>query len=292
MRGLLLIAGVLATSQPAWAKYDPCGYASVLEPDGRAPRNAKIWTWHGGADWLRVRGPGVDRAISPSFAGSRDGLGAFDPGLLERDGIYRIVDVWDPGGQHAWTLGELAAGSELDLVPPRTPGFHALAITQLVDPREPLELDGSSGSGGFDGFGGFDVPASDIATALDLSGDTIALDVTFDDSPDHHIMPPEDPGMLGRNRCVPGRGFRVGARICMSIRAIDVAGNRSDPATRCTTVGGRIGETRREAYRYAWPARRERPSDGPAGKLALAALAGFLGWWLASRRFPTAHLLT
>jgi hypothetical protein len=283
MRGLLLIAGVLATSQPAWARYDPCGHISVLEPAGRAPRNAKIWMWKGGDERLRIRGPDLDRAIAPPFDGSRRGLAAFDPGVLGRGETYRIQIV---GDGYAWTLGELATGSELDHLPPRAPRFHALAITQLLDPRAPGELDG------FDGVDGFGDPASDIATALDRSDDTVALDIAFDDSTDHFIMPPDDPGMLGRNRCGPGRRFRVGAHLCMSIRAIDLAGNRSEAATRCTTVGGRIGDTRRTAHAPAWPARLRHPPERPGGRLALATLAllaGWAGWRLARRRSAPAH---
>ncbi|HWO23024.1 MAG TPA: hypothetical protein VNO30_29990 [Kofleriaceae bacterium] len=88
MRGPLLIAGVLATSQPAWAKYDPCGHVSVLEPAGPVPRNAKIWLWRSGGEYgerLRSRGPDLDRRIAPPLLGSSRGLAAFDPGLLGRD---------------------------------------------------------------------------------------------------------------------------------------------------------------------------------------------------------------
>ena len=295
MRGLLLIVGVLATARPAWAKYDPCGYVSVLEPAGRVPRNAKIWLWKGGDERLRIRGPDRDRAIAPPFDGSRRGLAAFDPGVLGRGETYRIQIV---GDGYAWTLGELATGSELDLLPPRAPGFRALAITQLLDPRAPGApdgVDGVDGSDGFDDVAGFGDPASDLATALDLSDDTVALDIAFDDAADHFIVPADDPGMLGRSRCGPGRRFRVGAHICMSIRAIDLAGNRSEAAMRCTTVGGRFGETRRAAYAPAWPARLRHPSERPGGPLALAALAllaGWAGWRLASRRSAPAHPVT
>ena len=126
-------------------------------------------------------------------------------------------------------------------------------------------------------------------TALDLSDDTVALDVTFDDSTDHFITPREAPGLFGRNRCEPGRRFRVGARICMSIRAIDLAGNRSDAATRCTTVDGQLGDTSRTAHAHAWPARRHRPSAGPGGWLAIAVLAAWVSGRLASRRLPDPH---
>jgi hypothetical protein len=277
MRGLLLIAGVLATSRPAWAKYDPCGRGSVLEPAGRVPRNAKIWLWHGGGDGgerLRIRGPDLDRAIAPPFAGSSRGLAAFDPGLLGRDATYQIAIVFD---RHAWTLAELATGSEVDHQPPRPPRFHALAITQLLDPREPAEPAEPARFDDVAGFPGFPLPASDIATALELSDDTVALDVSFDDSAEHFLMPPEAPGLLGRDRCGPKRRFRVGARVCMSIRAIDLAGNRSDAATRCTTVDGRIGDTSRAVHAHAWPARRHRLSGEPYDWLALTALALWLG---------------
>jgi len=274
MRGLLLIAGVLAISQPAWAKYDPCGRGSVFEPAGRVPRNAKIWLWHGGGDGgerLRIRGPDLDRAISPPFAGSSRGLAAFDPGLLERDATYQIAIVFD---RHAWTLAELATGSEVDHQPPLPPRFHALAITQLLDPSEPAE---PTEPAAFEDVAGFAVPASDIATALELSDDTVALDVSFDDSAEHFLMPPEAPGLLGRDRCGPKRRFRVGARVCMSIRAIDLAGNRSDAATRCTTVGGRIGDTSRIVHAHTWAARHHSPWDEPYGWLALTSLAIWLG---------------
>jgi hypothetical protein len=280
MRSLLLIAGVLATSQPAWAKYDPCGMPSVFEPAGRVPRNAKIWLWNGGGERLRIRGPDLDRAIVPPFVGSTRGLAAFDPGLLGSDDTYRIAIV---GHGHAWTLGELATGSEVDHLPPRPPRFHSLAITQLLDPRDP---------DGLDGLDGFDVPASDIVTEIDLSDDTMALDVAFDDSTAHFIMPREAPGLLGRDRCGPGRRFPVGARICMSIRAIDLAGNRSDAATRCTTVDGRLGDTSRTAHAHAWPARRHRPLDRPGGWLVLAVLAVCVSWHLASRHLPRAQACT
>ena len=280
MRGLLLIVAVLATSQPAWAKYDPCGHISVFEPAGRIPRNAKIWLWRGGDERLRIRGPDLDRAIAPPFGRSTHGLAALDPGLLGPDETYQIAIV---GDGYAWTLAELMTGSDVDHLPPRPPRFHALAITQLLGPHEPDELNG------------FDVPASDIATEFDLSDDTVALDVAFDDSTDHFIMPREDPGMLGRNRCGPGRRFRAGAHICMSIRAIDLAGNRSDAATRCTTVDGQIGDTARTAHAHTWPARRHRPSDGPDGWLAIAAITVLAAWAsgrLASRRLPEARFFT
>jgi hypothetical protein len=292
MRGLLLVAGVLATGRPAWAKYDPCGHISMLEAAGRAPRNAKIWMWRGGDERLRIRGPGLDRAIAPPVDGSRRGLTVLDPGVLGRGETYRIQIV---GDGYAWTLGELETESELDLVPPRAPGFHALAITQLLDPRAPDGAEGGGGGDVIDDIGGFGEPASDIATALELSADTVALDIVFDDSAEHFIMPADDPGMLGRNRCGPGRRFLVGAYICMSIRAIDLAGNRSEAATRCTTVGGRLGDTRRAAYAPEWRARRRHPPARPGGGLALAALAllaGFAGWRLASRQRAPADLVT
>jgi hypothetical protein len=292
MRGLLLIAGVLATSQPAWAKYDPCGHVAVHEPAGPVPRNAKIWLWYGAsAERLRIRGPDLDRAIAPPFIGSGRGLAAFDPGLLGRDEAYRIAFV---SSVHEWMLAELATGSHVDLLPPPPPRFRALAITQLRHPQDPQDPADPPAPDELDRF---EVPASDVVTALDLSEDTVALDVAFDDSTDHFIMPPEDPGLLGRDRCGPKRRFRVGARICMSIRAIDLAGNRSDAATRCTTVHGRIGDTSRTAHAYAyaypgtWPARRRRPSNGPDGWLAIAALAALaagVSWHLASRRLPEA----
>lgn len=284
MRGLLLIAGVLATARPAWAKYDPCGRGSVFEPAGRVPRNAKIWLWRGGGgERLRIRGPDLDRAIAPPFTGSSRGLETFDPGLLGRDATYRIAFV---GDRHAWTLAELATGSEIDHQPPRPPRFHALAITQLLDPREPAE---PTEPAVFDDVAGFAVPASDIATALELPDDTVALDVSFDDSAEHFLMPPEAPDLLGRDRCGPKRQFRAGARVCMSIRAIDLAGNHSDAATRCTTVGGRIGDTSRTVHAHAWPARHHHLSDEPYGWLALTALALWLGGFLIAigRRVET-----
>lgn len=279
MRGPLLVIGALATPQLAWAKYDPCGHIAVLEPAGRAPRNARIWMWKGGDERLRIRGSGVDRALARP-EGSRSGIAAFDPGVLGSDERYQIQLV---GDGYAWTLGELATGGELDLSPPRAPGFSALAITQLLDPRQ--FGDDGSGAGGIDGFG---EPASDIATALDLSADTVALDIAFNDSIEHFMVPADDPGMLGRSRCGPGRRFRVGANICMSIRAIDLAGNRSAAATRCTTVGGRIADVRRAAYVPAWPPRRH-SQERPGGGVALALL---VGWWLARRRSASAHPVT
>jgi hypothetical protein len=74
----------------------------------------------------------------------------------------------------------------------------------------------------------------------------------------------------------------------MSIRAIDLAGNRSAAATRCTTVGGQIGDTSRTAHAHAWPARR-RPSDRPGGRLVLVVIAVWVSWRLASRYLPRAH---
>lgn len=283
MRGpLLIVAGVLATSQPAWAKYDPCGYGSVLEPTGRVPRNAKVWLWRGGGYPLRIRGADLDRAVVPPFVvGSSRGLAMFDPGLLEGDGTYRLAIV---NGHHEWTLGEFETGDDIDDLPPGPPRFHGLAITQMLDPSRTYKGDG------FDGFDGFGVPASDIAAALDVSDDTVALDVAFDDSTEHFIMPPDAPGLFGRNRCGPGRQFRVGASICMSIRAIDLAGNFSDATMRCTTVRGRIGDTARTAREYEWPTRRHRRSHRPDERpevLGLAVLAAWLSGWLASRRIAS-----
>jgi hypothetical protein len=101
----------------------------------------------------------------------------------------------------------------------------------------------------------------------------VALDLAFDDSTAHFIVPRDEPGRIGRDRCGPGRRFRVGAQICMSIRAIDLAGNRSDAATLCTTVGGQIGDTARTASPPLWPARRHyRPEEQPDGWLALTML--------------------
>jgi hypothetical protein len=111
MRGSLLIVGVLATSQPAWAKYDPCGHIAMLEPAGRVSRNAKIWMWKGGDERLRIRGAGLDRAIAPPLGGTRHGLAALDPGVLGSGERYRIQIV---GDGYAWTLGELATEGELD----------------------------------------------------------------------------------------------------------------------------------------------------------------------------------
>lgn len=283
MRGLLLIAGVLATSQPAWAKYDPCGHFSVFEPGGRVPRNAKVWVWQGGREPLRILGHDLDRAIAPPLAGPGHGLAVIDPGLLGRDATYRIAIV---GDGHAWTVGELVTGSDVDQVPPRAPRFRALAITQLLDPHGRPHDRGES-----DGFDGFGPPAADVATALELSDDTMALDVTFDDSTTHFLVPREHLAVFGRNRCGPARRFRVGAHTCMSIRAIDLAGNRSDAATRCTVVGGRIGDTSRTAHAHAWPARRPGPPEGPSGWLAIPVLVAWVGGRLASRRLPEAHAL-
>jgi hypothetical protein len=68
--------------------------------------------------------------------------------------------------------------------------------------------------------------------------------------------------------------------------------HRSEAATRCTTIGGRIGDTRRTAYAPEWPARRRHSPEGPGGWLALAALAllvGWAGWRLALQRTALAH---
>jgi hypothetical protein len=74
----------------------------------------------------------------------------------------------------------------------------------------------------------------------------------------------------------------------MSIRALDLAGNRSDAATRCTTVGGQLGETSRTAYAHAWPARRHRSSEAPDGRLALAVLAALAAWVIGRLASPIA----
>jgi hypothetical protein len=103
-------------------------------------------------------------------------------------------------------------------------------------------------------------------------------------------MPRDAPGLFGRNRCGPGRQFRVGASICMSIRAIDLAGNFSDAATRCTTVHGRSGDATRTDHEHAWPTWRHRRSHRPDRRpavLVLAAIAACVGGWLASRRLAS-----
>lgn len=271
MRLELVVVGVLVMSSSAEAKYDPCGsLTAVFDPPARVPRNAKLWLWDGSSmERLRIRGHGIDRPFGPPHAGSGSRLSYFDPGLLEPGGTYAIEVVGEWG---RYKLGELALTSEEDHEPPRAPQLRALTITQLIAPGQPVSTFGPG-------------PASDIVMDLDLPDDAFALDISYDDSTVHGLVPREDIGRLGRNLCGPERSFRVGARTCVSIRAIDIAGNVSPPATRCATVAAGVGDTSRTAHTHTWPRRQRPPRHAPYGWLAVAALAA----WLVHRGSRVGH---
>lgn len=265
MRRALAIA-IVVTAAPAEAKYDPCGMTSVLIPSGRVARNAKVWVWRGYGEDVQLRGDGATRHLG---ARTRGGLAMLDPGPLP---ARTTLDL----ALGPWKIGELVTGDGVDRVPPERPRFDGLAIAQVEDPElAPPVADLA-----------FEVapPAFDLALDLALPDDTVAVELAFDDREGRILLPPAQLAVFGRNACGPQRSFTIGAPICMTVRALDLAGNASAPATACTTVRGVLGDPRRDPIPHRWtrPAP-QRPQRGPwlVLVLALAVVAPFAAWRLS-----------
>jgi hypothetical protein len=289
MRTALVVAVLIALTGAAEAKYDPCSSTGEfwLAPSGPVPRNAKVWLSYfdacSTAAWsYRVRGPGVDRIVRAP-PGSLDVL---DLGSLAPGATYELtLDLARyPGDVH---IGTFTTTADEDHLPPVTPVFRSLAIAHLADrehgPRDdrPDDPDVWFPDG---------APANDVAMDLDLSDDTVFLDITVrtETSSHHIVLWREDLPLLGRTECGPQFHLAAGAHACLSIRAIDLAGNLGAPATRCTSVVDRPGDTARTIapmLQFPPPAPHA-PAPPPGWAIGTLIAAGLAGWLVRRRAVP------
>jgi len=274
------IAALVALPGPAEAKYNACnGHGwPWLAPVGPAPRNMKLWLGDledlAGAE-LRIRGPGVDRLLTTPMAADY-----LDLGLLPAHATYEL-SVPALGG---WVAGRFTTGGAPDHAPPRAPRIRGLAIAHPSD-REHAAADDRLDQPEAPDWGFHQ--ANDLALELDLSEDTAVLDVTVADGVGvvHRVVWRDDLGSLGRSSCAPWHHLRVGANACVTVRPIDLAGNVGAPATACTTVRDRPGDSRQVPLpQRKFPAPHE-PAPAPApGPPLIAAIAACLAPWLARFR--------
>jgi len=235
MRIAIAVGVLLVLASPALAKYDPCssrGAPWLLSE--LLPSNAKIWLANTelAVRSIRVRGGGIDRVVKPTM---QRGIRVLDLGVLAPGELYELaMNDWD------WTFGWFITTGE-DHTAPQPPSIRALALTHPSDRDHSASDDAAEPD-----F--LRTPANDLAIDLELSDDTVLLDVELSDGVSpvlHTLMWREDLPLFGRTSCGPQVHLVAGARACLSIRAVDVAGNTSDAALRCTTVADVPGDSRR-----------------------------------------------
>lgn len=261
----LAVVGLGAIGGPAEAKYDgdPChqgGGAYVLSSPGRVARNAKLWLTEGidlPASRFRVRGPGVDRIVQRGRWSDFIDLGELGP---EARYVVTVPDLGD------FELAELETGDADDTTAPGVPELRSIAVG------------GSARANVL-----YDAARDDRETA-----DIVGLDVTLSDDTEfielddaggraYDTLWRGDLGVLDRTTCGPTAAIREDGRACVTIRAIDLAGNRSAPATRCAAVAPASAFPDREAI----PLRRfPEPRPAPAPRPLDDVFALFVGWYL------------
>jgi hypothetical protein len=224
-----------------------------LAPSGPVPRNVKLWLARGELldSPLRLRGRGGDRLLPRDPTSWYDGFVAFAPGPLAPDEPYELsAETW------GWTFGSFTTTDDEDHEPPRTPVVRSFEVAHLSD-LDHSTADDPPDSPAIDTHWMHGVaraaPANDIAIDLDLSDDTVFVDVELSDGAArfHAVMWPGDLDLLGRTACGPQVHVHAGATPCLAIRAIDLAGNISEPARRCTIAVDRPGQTTTEPRRSA-----------------------------------------
>jgi hypothetical protein len=241
MRVALVLSVLLAIGGTAEAKYNPCRSTGELwlAPSGSVARNAKLWLAF--EEWrevtYRVRGGGIDRIVR-----ARDWPLFLDLGVLAPATTYEVrVVSWAD-----FPIARFTTGASTDDAPPPAPVIRSLTIAHPSDHLHAAPDDPGIDPGPYlDAFP--DLPANDLAIDAALPADTVFVDVTIRDatSVHHAVLWRDDLRLLGRTRCGPQFHLPAGTNACVSLRAIDRAGNLGAAATRCADVIDRPGDTRR-----------------------------------------------
>ncbi len=269
MRIAIAALAVVALGGRAEAKYDgdPCHHGGgqyALSSPEPVPRNAKLWLaepFRLPASHFRVRGPGVDRIVT------RERWGDFaDLGELEPDARY-VVTVPELGG---FELAVFETSSDDDTAAPPAPELRSVAV----------EASGRT-TRRYDDFARGNV-ADVVGLDVGLSDDTAFVELDDSSGRARHTLWRGDLELLGRTTCGPTADIRDD-RACVTIRAVDLAGNRSAPVTRCAVVAPASAFSDRQPIPLrAFPPPAPKGSRVPVVAAILAWLA--VGWLAFCRR--------
>jgi len=229
----LLSIPLLSIVGSAEAKYDPCRSTGspVLVPAGPLPRNAKLWfSSHGFDPPLTLRGVGHEHVIT-SF--DHEGI---DVGILAANETYELAF-------ESWTFATFTTSSDVDATAPFAPTIRRFAIAHLHDSSHSVEDDDRVHDNWASQLRSS--PAQDWTIDVELpAAPFVELEMTrgIDDGI-HVTIHRDDLGAIGRSQCGPSFHPIPGEFVCLTIRALDLAGNRSQPRTRCTLVVDVAGDT-------------------------------------------------
>ncbi|HEX4418503.1 MAG TPA: hypothetical protein VH165_11415 [Kofleriaceae bacterium] len=220
----LIVCGVLAATavQASATPRESCACGpeeNVLPAPGASgvPRNAKIWTsgyWTESADLASGDSRRELRPTAGPSLGSRSSL-LYDPGTLDAGRMYTFDD------HHAAQFTWFTTSAELATRPPAAPRLRSLALS-VAD---------HAGMGG---------STTGLALDAELDPEVALLHFTFTTEGGFQmsVMTTRDGWRwLGRPACSSELlAMRPGANVTVELRAVDLAGNESEPVTRVVVV--------------------------------------------------------
>jgi hypothetical protein len=225
----------------AFAKYSPCdgNGAHFLQPLGTVPRNAKLW-W-GEINQLPILSFEVNAIASTTVEDTLAHLVDNDnEALFFKLHDYELsaypretpANAWLPSDSLVqikavdfdYVIGELTTSSSIDLEAPHAPVIHSVKLRQYnSDSAERT-------------------PADDFLWDVDVPPDAVFFRLRIwaagqsSTSGESALVWRNDLDRFGTTRCGPQIPLRVGQNTCVSLAAIDIAGNVSPAAEYCTVV--------------------------------------------------------